>query len=423
MAIALRYAARSDVGLVRKNNQDSAYAGPHLLVVADGMGGHAGGDVASSIAVGELAGLDGESHGSDALGHLEQSVHRAHTLLQRRVEEEPDLAGMGTTLTALLRSGGKFALVHIGDSRAYLLRDGEMAQVTTDHTYVQRLVEEGRPSPEEAEHHPQRNVIMRVLGDNETSDELDTSVREARVGDRWLLCSDGLSGLISDETVADTLRDVADPGECADQLVQLALRAGGPDNVTCIVADVVAVSSAPSSTPQIVGSAALQRSRPSVASGGAAARAAAVAPPNESDDVDDPETESPRRGRKALRLVAALAVLAVLLGGGYAAYAWSQQQYYVGPDAGQVAIYRGLTQDIGPIGLSSVYETQDIALDDLDRVYRERVEDLIPADDLGDARRIVDDLFQDSALCEPEPAASPSATTPTPAPSPTTAPV
>src|SRR5680860_1356127 len=142
MAIALRYAARSDVGLVRKNNQDSAYAGPHLLVVADGMGGHAGGDVASSIAVGELAGLDGESHGSDALGHLEQSVHRAHTLLQRRVEEEPDLAGMGTTLTALLRSGGKFALVHIGDSRAYLVRDGEMAQVTTDHTYVQRLVDE-----------------------------------------------------------------------------------------------------------------------------------------------------------------------------------------------------------------------------------------------------------------------------------------
>ena len=414
MAIALRYAARSDVGLVRKNNQDSAYAGPHLLVVADGMGGHAGGDVASSIAVGELAALDGESHGSDALQHLEQSVHRAHTLLQRRVEEDPDLAGMGTTVTALLRSGSKLALVHIGDSRAYLLRDGEMAQVTTDHTFVQRLVDEGKITPEEAEHHPQRNVIMRVLGDNETSDELDASVREAHVGDRWLLCSDGLSGLVSNETMAETLRELADPGECADQLVQLALRAGGPDNVTCIVAHVVQVSSAPSSTPEVVGSAAQDRSRPSVASGGAAARAAAVAPPSE-DGADDEVEEAPPRHRGLLRVVAVLGVLAVLVGGGYAAYAWSQQQYYVGPDDDRVAIYRGLTQDIGPIGLSSVYETQDVALNELPRVYRQRVEDLIPADDLGDARRIVSDLFQNSELCEVEPAPSPSTTAAPPA--------
>jgi protein phosphatase len=142
MAIALRYAARSDVGLGRyKNNQDSAYAGPHLLVVADGMGGHAGGDVASSIAVGELSGLDGESHGPDAVVHLELAIEAARQHLLRRVEEEPELAGMGTTVTALLRSGRRLVLAHIGDSRAYLLHEGELTQVTHDHTFVQRLVD------------------------------------------------------------------------------------------------------------------------------------------------------------------------------------------------------------------------------------------------------------------------------------------
>jgi serine/threonine protein phosphatase PrpC len=150
MAIALRYAARSDVGLVRANNQDSGYAGPHLLVIADGMGGHAGGDIASSLAIGELAPLDGESHGTDALGHLSEAVYAAHRELLGRVAEEPNLSGMGTTVTALLRSGARFALAHIGDSRAYLLRDGELVQITRDHTFVQRLVDDGRLTPEEA---------------------------------------------------------------------------------------------------------------------------------------------------------------------------------------------------------------------------------------------------------------------------------
>jgi protein phosphatase len=424
MAIALRYAARSDIGLGRyKNNQDSGYAGPHLLVVADGMGGHAGGDVASSVAVGELSALDGESHGSDALQHLEQATRRAHRRLLQRVEAEPDLTGMGTTVTALLRTGNRLVLLHIGDSRAYLLHDGAFSQVTTDHTFVQRLVDEGRITAEEAEHHPQRNVILRVLGDSETSDDFDTSVREAHVGDRWLLCSDGLSGPLSDETMADTLRDVAGIDECADQLVRLALRAGGPDNITCVVADVVEVASVPSSTPQVVGSAAQNRARTSVASGGAAARAASLTARPGDDTGDDtgdaPEEESPGQVRRLLRLAAVLTVLAVLVGGGYAAYAWSQQQYYVGPDSDRVAIYRGLTQDVGPLRLSSVHETQDVALDDLPRVWRDRVEQLIPADDLPDARRIVEDLFRSSSRCEPvpgrRPAPEPSLTPTTPA--------
>ncbi|HEY5553828.1 MAG TPA: Stp1/IreP family PP2C-type Ser/Thr phosphatase, partial [Cellulomonas sp.] len=235
MSIALRYAARSDVGLVRANNQDSAYAGPHLLVVADGMGGHAGGDVASSVAIAALAPLDGESHGpDDALDELERALEAARDEIVARTEAEPDLAGMGTTVTAILRAGNKLAMVHLGDSRGYLLRDGALTQVTTDHTFVQHLVNTGKITPEEAEHHPQRSVVMRVLGDFDPDVAPDLSVREARPGDRWLLCSDGLSGFVSGDTIADTLRDVADVDACADRLVQLALRAGGGDNVTVV---------------------------------------------------------------------------------------------------------------------------------------------------------------------------------------------
>ena len=254
MAIALRYAARSDVGLVRRTNQDSGYAGPHLLVIADGMGGHAGGDVASSLAIGELAPLDGESHGSDdALAHLERAVRSAHAELLARVEEEPQLAGMGTTVTALLRSGNRLALAHIGDSRAYVLRDGVLSQITKDHTFVQTLVDEGRLTPEEAEHHPQRSVLMRVLSDIVDDPEPDFSMRETRVGDRYLLCSDGLSGVVSFDTLTDTLAAGDPPATTCDRLVALARRAGAPDNVTCIVADVVDEPATADAAPAVVG--------------------------------------------------------------------------------------------------------------------------------------------------------------------------
>jgi PPM family protein phosphatase len=221
MAIALRYAARSDVGLIRSNNQDSAYAGPHLLVVADGMGGHAGGDIASSLAVAELAQLDGESIGpQEAQSRLIQALRGANGRLLDRVVDEPVLAGMGTTVTAMLRAGSRLILAHIGDSRAYRLREGELVQVTSDHTYVQRLVAEGSLTPEEAEHHPQRSVLMRVLT-GEHGDEPDLSVSEGRAGDRWLLCSDGLSGVVSADTIHDTLGAGQDPGTTAARLVEL----------------------------------------------------------------------------------------------------------------------------------------------------------------------------------------------------------
>ena len=246
MTIALRYAARSDVGLVRSNNQDSAYAGPHLLLVADGMGGHAGGDIASSLAVASLAPLDGEAFGSgEILQRLETAIETARLELVRRAREDADLSGMGTTVTAVLRSGNKLAMAHMGDSRAYVLRGGVLTQVTKDHTFVQHLVDTGKITAEEAEHHPQRSVVMRVLGDFDLDLYPDLSVREARPGDRWLLCSDGLSGFVSLPTLERTLSEVSDVDACAERLVQLALRAGGSDNITCIVADILDLDDIP----------------------------------------------------------------------------------------------------------------------------------------------------------------------------------
>ena len=314
MAIALRYAARSDVGLGRyTNNQDSGYAGPHVLVVADGMGGHAGGDVASSIAVAEVAALDGESLGPDAVRHLEDALASARDTIRHRAAENPELSGMGTTVTAVLRSGRRLVLAHIGDSRAYLLHDGRLTQVTRDHTFVQSLLDEGRITAEEAEHHPQRSVIIRVLGDFDGAGDVDTSVREAAVGDRWLLCSDGLSGVVSEETLAEVLSELRDPGGCADRLLELALKAGAPDNVTCVVADVVELTEVPPSNPQVVGAAASDGARTSTRGTSPATKAAALHAPRSHEDGGG--AEDPPRRRSALRVAAAVVVVALLAAG------------------------------------------------------------------------------------------------------------
>ena len=416
MSIALRYAARSDVGLVRSNNQDSAYAGSHLLVVADGLGGHAGGDVASSVAIGRLAALDSETPASDIVATLEESVLEANQEILRRARDEPQLRGLGTTITALLRAEGKFALAHIGDSRAYLLRDEETVQITKDHTFVQRLLDEGRLTEDEAERHPQRSVLMRVLGDVDADPELDLSLRAAHVGDRWLLCSDGLSGLVSLDTIDATLKDIEDPGECADALVQLALKGGGPDNITCIVADVVDLDAlprgveAPSTTPQIVGSAARNRHRPTTASGPAAKAAALTReePEIPYEDEDFSEEEPPRRS--PWPAVVVLALLVALLGGLlWGGYAWSQRQYYVGTDGTRVVLYQGLAQDLGPVSLSQPLEVTDIEIEDLPEITRQQVESTISASDREGADQIIDRLEQAAAANRPPTAVSPSA--------------
>src|SRR5690606_21038456 len=206
MTIALRYAARSDVGLLREGNEDSAYASGRLLAVADGMGGHAHGEVASSVAIAAISALDrGADHdfGGDLLRDIEAAVRDANHQLHAMVARDPSLKGMGTTLTAMLWNGLRFALAHVGDSRAYLLRNGELYQITHDHTLVQSLVDDGRITQEEAANHPQRSILLRAL-DGTAEVDPDLQDREAQVGDRYLLCSDGLSTVVSPETLHHT---------------------------------------------------------------------------------------------------------------------------------------------------------------------------------------------------------------------------
>ena len=207
MTLVLRYSARSDRGLVRQNNQDAVYAGPRLLALADGMGGHAAGEVASSLVISALAPLDDDDPGDDLLRELHSATVEGNSAIHRHVLEAPDLEGMGTTLTAILFKGSRLGLVHIGDSRAYQLRDQMLTQITKDDTFVQSLIDEGRITEEEAHTHPQRSLLLRAM----TGQDIDPSltVREARPGDRYLLCSDGLSGVVSDETLAHTLSTYA----------------------------------------------------------------------------------------------------------------------------------------------------------------------------------------------------------------------
>ena len=411
MAIALRYAARSDVGLVRAVNQDSGYAGPHLLVVADGMGGHAAGDVASSIAVGQIVSLDGESHGSDdALELLAEALHNANSELKQAIGRQPELQGMGTTVTALLRTGSTIAVAHIGDSRAYLLRGGTFTQITHDHSFVQSLVDEGRITEEEAEGHPQRSLVTRVLT-GQHDDEPDLAVREARIGDRYLLCSDGLSGFVARDTIQEVLEQGMPPGPTADRLVELALRAGAPDNVTCIIGDVVDLDKdqPPPTAQEVVGAAAERRTTTRAIPVTPAAKAAALSrQATGADVVEATEAESIRLAEEGpsshrmrwLKGLSLVLVVAVLVGGGYAAYGWSQRQYFVGQTKGHVAIYQGVSQNIGPWKLSHVIDQSDIALSDLPEFYRDKVDSTVSSANVQGARRLVADLQVQALQCQ-----------------------
>ncbi len=283
--LIMRFAARSDVGRIRAKNDDSAYAGRHLAVVADGMGGHAGGDVASAATVLDMIHLDSPDHGDDAGTVLADEIQTANSLLSELVHINPKLAGMGTTVTALLLADNKLHFAHIGDSRAYRLRDGEFKQVSVDHTFVQRLIDEGRLRPEEAETHPHKNVLMRVLGDVDASPELDLDTLDAKPGDRWLLCSDGLN-YVAGHAVERTVRETHNLHECAETLVELTLEAGSPDNVTVVMVDIV------EETPDDVSTAAVdivppvQGSKPAAAASGAPAAKAAPAGPIEGKETD-----------------------------------------------------------------------------------------------------------------------------------------
>lgn len=234
----LNYAIGSDQGLVRGNNEDSAYAGPHLLILADGMGGHAAGEVASQLMVEHVSQLDIDPGGDDMRSMLATAADEANRSIARRIKKSPETDGMGTTLTTLLFNGTEFGLCHVGDSRGYRMRDGNLERITTDDTYVQSLVDRGELDPEDISTHPQRSMILKAYNGRVVEPTLKTL--DARPGDRIMLCSDGLSDPVTDSTIETTLSSEGTPEGAVKQLIELALRSGGPDNVTVIVADVVA---------------------------------------------------------------------------------------------------------------------------------------------------------------------------------------
>jgi PPM family protein phosphatase len=239
MSLKLRSAAVSHLGLIRRGNQDSVYAGQWLLAVADGMGGMAAGDVASAIAIDALTPVDRPTPDDDLAHSLGAAIGVAGARIRAAVAEDASRDGMGTTLTAMLLSvsGSRLAIAHVGDSRAYLLRDGLLEQVTKDDTFVQLLIDEGVITAEQATSHPRRAVVTKAV----QGDDIEPSYLTLgpRMGDRWLLCSDGLSNVVRDESLAEILAGYPELDECARRLVDLALRAGGPDNISVIVADIV----------------------------------------------------------------------------------------------------------------------------------------------------------------------------------------
>ena len=439
MTLVLRYAARSDRGLVRGNNEDSVYAGARLLALADGMGGHAAGEVASQLMIAALAHLDDDEPGDDLLGKLDRAVHAGNAAIADQVEEEPELDGMGTTLTAILFAGKKLGLAHIGDSRAYLFRDNELAQITRDDTFVQSLVDEGRITPEQAHTHPQRSLIMRALTGNEIDPTL--IMREARAGDRYLLCSDGLSDVVSDETIGNTLRE-GNTDEAADRLIELALRSGGPDNVTVVVADVIDLDYG-QSHPIVAGAASGEDEDtppPNTAAGRAAAMRPPRAAPRRPAVAAEPE---PRKSHKLRWILLSLALIAAVAVGLVVGYKMIRNNYYVGADNGNVVIVRGLPGSVlgysihevnqiacvqrdGELGLASPGESfpsgcKQLQVADLEQTGRDKVNNGLPPGALDDARRQLAKLAQQDLLpaCTSTPASTPQ---PTQNPAPTTSP-
>jgi len=393
-------AARSDVGRVREGNEDSYVAKEPVFAVADGMGGHIAGDIASQTAVETIERETGNGAALDPQ-RLAGIVQSANAAIWERAQGDPALRGMGTTCTLALLADGKIHLAHVGDSRAYLFRDGELSQVTEDHTLVGRMVREGRLTPEEAERHPQRSIITRALGVDEHVD-VDTFTLPVREGDRILLCSDGLTSMIGGEEIREVLANESAPQTAADRLVDLANSAGGEDNITVVLVDITSDQAA---------------------RGPEEARATAPAPPRVRVDTQPTPPDAPpaamtgvhrlgelsaaskpprRRPRKAL---VALLVLALLIGGGYLAARWAlDNSWYVGvDDEGTVAIYQGIPEEVLGMSLREEQRVTSLEVGDLPGFLREDVETGIKVGSLAEAESTVEDLRSRARDLEFEP--------------------
>jgi protein phosphatase len=401
-------AASSHIGKIRATNQDSGSVGRHLFVVADGMGGHAGGDVASALAVQHLSRLDrAYSSVDEARETLFTNILEAGRELTSTVEEHPELTGMGTTVSAMIRVGSQMVIAHIGDSRIYRLREGVLEQITSDHTFVQRLVDSGRITPEEAAVHPRRSVLMRVLGDVDAEPEVDTHVVDTQPGDRWLLCSDGLSGYVPERDIAETLLTIDDVELVCHKLITQTLSEGAPDNVTVVVVRVAEnLETSPPSESRMVGSAAeplTYESGPVLRKTGLPAllfHPLRALPP--ADEHFEPEEEfleelirEDRRRiirRRLVWLLSVFLVIGALVAAAVVAYQWTQTRYFVGVDNAVVTIYRGVPEDVWVFSLSSVYERTDIAVDQLPPYQQDKVTQSYSVESLEEAREFIDRL-------------------------------
>ena len=418
----LDFAAISDVGRVRKDNQDSGYVGPHLVVVCDGVGGAARGDIASSTAISQLRKLDQAppdgAPEADLLGMVSMAMHRAHDRIGELVDEDPALDGTSTTAVVALFDGQRLAMGHVGDSRAYLFRDGEISQLTHDHTFVQTLIDEGRITEDEARVHPHRNLILRAIDGTHELDP-DLFVVGLQLGDRVLLCSDGASGVLDAGRLADIL-STGSPDYAAVELVRASLEAGSSDNVTCLVAEVVDGEPDEAATPLLVGAAAEARRRRSPSSkGGSLFRGHRAGDTGElepvradlpdevgfaipSDPITDPEAiryapRPPTRFTWLARLLGLLIVVGVVWMIAAAAWSWSQDQYYVGEEDGTVMIYRGVDASLPGFDLSHAYERSDVTLDRLSDFDAGKVREGIGVGSLDDARDTVESLAEKMA--------------------------
>ena len=423
MTLSLRYLAHSEVGLVRKNNQDSAYASPTMLVVADGMGGAAAGDLASAVAIKELRAADGSYHGEHMLEAFGTAIDRANDQIADLIVADPALDGMGSTVCGVMFDGEQLALANIGDSRAYRFRDGHLTRLSRDHSWVQTLVDDGRITEAEALVHPHRSLILKVIN-GQPQHRPDLELTDVQVGDRLLICSDGLCGLVTDAVIEDHLS--GDPATVMEALVALAHAEGGLDNITIILADVV--EGEPSGDPEILGAATqLDLDGPLETT----LKHKAVEAPGKADSATPIAGEraryAPSAGRRPVlvwvKVVLAIVLPLLAIGGGLAAwYSYTQQQYYIGPNDAYVAIFQGIHEPSLGLPLSRVVQTDTTRVDDLPPYYKEQVLATMKVESLDKGQATLVELRLKAAECIAQRAARARATaTPSPSATPTKA--
>jgi PPM family protein phosphatase len=389
--MTFRLGAASDRGRIREGNEDSFVASGSLAAVADGMGGAQAGEVASATAADELRGLqDGGPWRTDRLAGdaLKQAVLEANRRIREMAAGDKSLEGMGTTVTALLEDGDVVHLAHVGDSRAYLLRGGELSQLTEDHTLVQELVKQGKLRPEEAKRHPQGSIITRALG-ADADVQVDTATFKIVPGDRLLLCTDGLTAVVDPATIRNVLLRTRDPQQASERLVAMANEQGGPDNVTVVVLD-AAGGRADTETIDPTGDLGAESSRPA-RRGPAADRGAGELAGRDLDGAGRPRRRGRARGRgmRKVRLVfTVLLVLVLLSAGALAGKNFVYSRYWVGFDGDQVAVFRGVPGDVAGLRLNSLVEQSAVTREQVPPAYVLSLENGISASSLADARRI-----------------------------------